>query len=55
MSESENFGITFMTDGQAGADLVVNNAIEIIDTVLNIVTKDGDVVTKNGDVVYKSN
>lgn len=53
MSESANLGITYMTDGQAGAYLVVNNAIEIIDAALNVITKNGEIVTKNGDILYK--
>jgi len=34
MSATENFGLTYMTDGQAGAYLVFNEALLNIDTEL---------------------
>jgi hypothetical protein len=54
MSSTPNLGIDYMTDGQAGAYIVVNDALNIIDALIQLSIKDRDLATPpaspaNGD------
>jgi hypothetical protein len=49
MSETSNFGLTYITDGQASAYLVVNEALLKIDKALKenrsiMCTRDGEIL-----------
>lgn len=58
MSETSNFGLTYMTDGQASAYLVVNEALLNIDKAMKenrsiICNRDGEILFDRitGDVI----